>query len=68
MSFNFAVMQSAVMRGGVFGELAHPGLITFGSFLCANKHMYQLREFPVFILIGLICGLLGLYFLRPKEA
>lgn len=50
--------QSAVISR-VFGELAHPGLITFGSFLCANKHLYQLREFPVFVLIGMICGLLG---------
>jgi len=57
-TFTLNLLQSAV-GNNVFGELAHPGLITFGSFLCANKHLYQLREFPVFVLIGLICGLLG---------
>ena len=55
-TFTLNLLQSAVISGGIFGQLGHPGLISFGAFLCANQDNYQLHEFPIFALIGVLCG------------
>ncbi|ESN89911.1 hypothetical protein HELRODRAFT_194758 [Helobdella robusta] len=44
---------------GVPWELSHPGLINFGKF---QDMKYDMREIPLFILIGIIGGLLGALF------
>ena len=60
------VLLSAVSSGGsTFGRLSHPGLITFGAFIDDDE--WDLRELPVFISIGVICGLLGALFIHLNE-
>ena len=46
-----------------FGQLSHPGLITFGKF-GDEKDPYSLPEMPVFLLIGVAGGLMGALFNR----
>ena len=46
-------------REGVWGALSNPGLINFGKF---QDMPYSLYELPLFMLIGLIGGLLGAAF------
>ena len=45
-----------------FGQLSHPGLITFGNF--PQDDPYSLPELPVFLLIGVAGGLMGALFNR----
>jgi chloride channel 7 len=45
-----------------FGQLSHPGLITFGKF--PQPDPYSLPEMPVFLLIGVAGGLMGALFNR----
>ena len=57
------LLSAMTDRGAKFGELSHPGLITFGSFLdCQGSDVYTGPELIVFILIGSVCGLLGAAF------
>ena len=49
--------------GGLqFGHLSNNGLINFGSFLGCHDNSYALNEFPIFVAIGLLCGLIGAAF------
>ena len=44
--------------GSQLGQLSHPGLLTFGSFLeCQRKDLYTMHELLRFAFIGILCGL-----------
>lgn len=54
-TFTLNIVLSAY-REGHFGDLSNPGLLNFGKFETIN---YQIYEIPLFMLMGMIGGLLG---------
>ena len=60
-TFTLNLLMSFVGHNGShLGQLSHPGMLTFGSFLaCQGSDLYQLPELLVFLVIGLTSGLVG---------
>ena len=62
-TFSLNLLLSLSRRGMTFGQLSHPGLLTFGSFLeCQGDDHYSLGELVRFGIIGVACGLVGALF------
>ena len=56
-TFTLNVLRSTYLTG--FGSLSSPGLLNFGSFALAT---YNLEELPIFMIMGVIGGLIGALF------
>ena len=64
-TFSLNLLLSSVRgsAGIVLGQLSHPGLLTFGSFLeCQTHDLYTLRDLLAFCVIAVISGLCGACF------
>ena len=49
------------LSAGPFGQLSHPGLLTFGTFN-GQHSLYNIQDLPIFALLGVVGGLCGAAF------
>ena len=62
-TFTLNFLLSIVSDGVMVGQLSHPGLFVFGSFLeCQSKDVFIATDLVVFAGIGILCGLIGAMF------
>eukprot|EP01095_Lingulamoeba_sp_RSL-Kostka_P002719 TRINITY_DN13635_c0_g1_i1.p1 TRINITY_DN13635_c0_g1~~TRINITY_DN13635_c0_g1_i1.p1 ORF type:complete len:779 (+),score=262.03 TRINITY_DN13635_c0_g1_i1:24-2360(+) len=61
-TFTLNFFLSGTTEGGTWGELTEPGLINFGSFNDQENPGYNIIQIPLFLLMGVIGGLLGALF------